>query len=217
MAAKREHHIKVVCPCCGQQRRIRDTPLLAAEETLRQCAVADYYGKGWAVKSAQLRSLQWACKGCLRDGRAIEAKPWLQSFGGYSGPCLAYFDTHLRCDDCHEDFVFSAKEQQFWYERLRFWMQSRPKQCPKCRRRRRALRRPQQLIQAELAQLDPNNPEQLLRLAALYYRNGSHRKAAEFLGRAKNQARKRGQLDAFTKQIEEWRNRMEFDAPKGEG
>ncbi|WP_420841919.1 zinc-ribbon domain containing protein [Fimbriiglobus ruber] len=44
------------------------------------------------------------------------------------------------CEDCKQPFVFTASEQQFWYETLKFWVQSHPKQCISCRRVRRAKR-----------------------------------------------------------------------------
>ena len=34
--------------------------------------------------------------------------------------------------------MFKASEQRFWYEELRFWIDSLPKCCPKCRQSQRA-------------------------------------------------------------------------------
>lgn len=53
-------------------------------------------------------------------------------------PYFAFIDVELPCNRCGNVFLFSAKEQQHWYETLQFWVQSRPKQCLPCRR---ALRR----------------------------------------------------------------------------
>jgi hypothetical protein len=66
----------------------------------------------------------------------MEANPVVQKFCDHP-PYLAYFDVPLRCEDCGSTFVFEAKEQQFWYEELKFWVQSRPKQCAACRKLRR--------------------------------------------------------------------------------
>jgi hypothetical protein len=37
------------------------------------------------------------------------------------------------CSKCNALFTFSAKEQQFWYEQLRFWADSVPVDCLDCR------------------------------------------------------------------------------------
>jgi hypothetical protein len=45
-----------------------------------------------------------------------------------------YIDAAFRCRRCREEFLFSAKEQQFWYEECRFWIDSVPRACPACRK-----------------------------------------------------------------------------------
>ena len=136
---------KVTCPCCGKDRDVvGGTPLLQLEDKLRQANLTPWWktSEGWSVEEAQKGKLQWACRYCLKSERAIEANPVVQKFCDYP-PYLAYFDTKLRCEDCGSMFVFSAKEQQFWYENLKFWVQSRPKQCLDCRRARRERKREQ--------------------------------------------------------------------------
>ena len=39
----------------------------------------------------------------------------------------------LFCKKCNDTFVFSAKEQQHWYETLKFWADSVPIECQDCR------------------------------------------------------------------------------------
>jgi hypothetical protein len=129
---------KVTCPCCKKPRNVADgTQLLEQENELRQ-QNADPWGRpeGWSVEAAESGRLQWACDRCLKGGQAIRGCPAVQTFCDYE-PYFAYFDVELRCEDCEQQFVFSAREQQFWYEQLKFWVQSRPKQCVSCRRIRR--------------------------------------------------------------------------------
>ena len=128
---------KVTCPCCKKPRSIDATPLLQQEEELRRKNADPHRrAEGWSVEVAQTGRLQWACNLCLKNGKAIKANPAIQTFCDWE-PYFAYFDVELRCEDCQQQFVFSPKEQQFWYENLKFWVQSRPKQCVSCRRARR--------------------------------------------------------------------------------
>ena len=68
--------------------------------------------------------------------------PVVQKFCNHP-PYMAYFDVPLRCEDCDSQFVFEATEQKFWYEELKFWVQSRLKQCVACRQLRRERKREQ--------------------------------------------------------------------------
>lgn len=136
---------KVKCPCCRQNRdAVKGTPLLAIELQLCQHNAAPWWGsyEGWSIEKAKLGQLQWACNFCLKRGDAITARPWVQTFCDFC-PYFAYFDVSLRCQDCQSMFVFSALEQQYWYEVLKFWVQSRPKHCIACRRARRERRQKQ--------------------------------------------------------------------------
>jgi hypothetical protein len=65
-------------------------------------------------------------------GRALEAKPWLQTYLDFP-PRFAYFEIKKRCEHCKKCFIFSSTEQYKWYEQYKFWVQSEPKQCPACR------------------------------------------------------------------------------------
>lgn len=139
-AVKQKHKPqKATCPCCKKPRDlVAGTPLLALEDELRrQNADPLCRPVGWSFEAARAGRLQWACNQCLERGRAIRGTPAIQTFCDYE-PYFAYFDVELRCEDCEKQFLFSAREQQFWYERLKFWVQSRPKQCRRARRQRLA-------------------------------------------------------------------------------
>jgi uncharacterized protein (TIGR02996 family) len=129
------------CPRCGNRCTVANTNLLRAEaEWLATGAFDTRRPPAWAVEAARAGELQWACDNCIREGRALEGHPALQTWCDYN-PYFAFIDTELRCEDCQEQFVFAATEQRYWYETLKFWVQSRPKQCIPCRRARRARRR----------------------------------------------------------------------------
>jgi len=48
-----------------------------------------------------------------------------------------YIDAHFRCAECGADFVWSAQEQQAWFETYRFWIDSHPRLCRPCYAKRR--------------------------------------------------------------------------------
>jgi Probable zinc-ribbon domain len=136
--AKAKQSDKLLCPCCGERRSIADTKLLQAEaEWLATGAMDTRRPPGWSVEEARAGRCHWACVRCFEAGRALEGHPALQTWCDYS-PYFAFIDAELQCEDCGKPFVFAAAEQRFWYETLKFWVQSRPKQCIPCRRTRRA-------------------------------------------------------------------------------
>jgi hypothetical protein len=142
---KRIKSQKIICPCCSKERvAIEGTSLQQLEDKLREANLSPWWNskKGWSIEEASKGKLQWACKYCLKAGRASEANPVVQKFADYP-PYLAYFDVSLRREDCGSVLVFQADEQRFWYEQLKFWVQSRPKQCTACRKLRRDRQREQ--------------------------------------------------------------------------
>lgn len=129
------------CPCCGEARPVAGTALLRAEaEWLATGASDPRRPPGWSVEAAREGRLLWACSRCIRAGLALEGRPSLQTWCDHD-PYFAFIDAQLTCRDCGRSFAFSAAEQRHWYEALKFWVQSRPKQCLPCRRARRARRR----------------------------------------------------------------------------
>lgn len=55
-----------------------------------------------------------------------------QAYGLY-GPLSSYVEGTKICTNCQQSFIFSAKEQQYWYEQLKFNLKSSPKNCSPCR------------------------------------------------------------------------------------
>ncbi len=131
------------CPCCLKLRSYENaTPLPDLEEEILQKQLLWWGKPGWILNEAKKGTLQWACSHCLKKQKAIRAYPEAQKYLDHP-PYLAYFATEIACEDCKETFVFSAQEQQYWYEELCFWVQSRPKHCKTCRQIRRERRQEQ--------------------------------------------------------------------------
>jgi tetratricopeptide (TPR) repeat protein len=82
-------------------------------------------------------------------------------------PRYFYVNVQKTCIQCGQDFIFSAKEQKYWYESLKFHFDSFAIRCPKCRRRRRsekALNKQIAVVKKAL-QDEPYDPSLLLSLA----------------------------------------------------
>ena len=98
---------------------------------------------------------------------SIRANPLLQNYTS-SGPAYFYQDQKRHCVQCRETFVFSAKEQRFWYETLQFSMHTDAVRCVDCRRKRRTLKSAQVRYAKVAAFADSNEPEQLIEFASAY-------------------------------------------------
>jgi hypothetical protein len=185
----------IKCPCCGEPAKLGPNyPPISQEEKFRLNVTRSVLLEpGWSLRTAKYSKLYWACKKCFRDGRALEAKTWLQTHLDRA-PRFAYYDLKKRCKDCKKPFVFSSTEQQKWYEVYKLWVQSEPVHCLACRRLRRKRAAAHKELASSLAELNPQDPLQLAKISDLYLTVGSARKAAEYLARAKNRA---GGLEAL--------------------
>ncbi len=201
MLPSKRRKTELVCPCCsvtrGEQAKqhLLDIELKCDRHKLKVW----WMDEGWSIQAAMAGSLQWACPICLKRSIAFQGKPWLQTWCDYT-PYFAFFDVKLNCEDCKNKFVFSASEQQFWYEKLQFWVQSRPKQCKNCRKVRRQIKQANTELQELLKNCDRNNSIDLAKLARLYFDINSYKSGSEFLKRAINIAKrnkKEDELKAF--------------------
>jgi hypothetical protein len=194
------------CPCCSKERTASQArTLLSLEKKYNENYQDPYSGpppEGWILKVAgnKDRKLAWACDVCLSEGRAIRAEPWRQ-LTGLMYPFFAYIDQSLPCEDCGKDFKFSAQEQRYWYDVLQFQIDSYPKQCAPCRRKRRIYKRHFHDLQRAIEALDSNSSEQLAHVAEGFLKIGSPQKALEFFRRARNKARKQSDKDQFQQRI----------------
>jgi hypothetical protein len=113
-------------------------------------------------------------------------------------PRYFYVDAERSCVQCGGPFVFSAREQKYWYETLKFHFDSVAIRCLDCRRRQRTDRALNAQIAAATEQLltDPDNPTHLLDLAEALVRyhertgSGSLNRAVEAARRAVRQAKR---------------------------
>lgn len=179
------------CPRCQQMQDLATQTCLLQMQELHPCHTwsegerqptqlcfyeqtedGTYICRGdWAIHLAT-NNAQWACNACLVSGQAIPGQPWLQTWVDHR-PYLAYWDRQKICRDCHTDFIFSAREQRYWYEELKFWVQSDAIHCLSCRRARREKKALQRQLQQQLALLDETNCQQLLHVASLALQDGS--------------------------------------------
>ncbi len=69
---------------------------------------------------------------------AIKADVTKQNFSVM--PRCWYIDAWFYCDECKQEFCWTAKEQKHWFEDCTFFVHSYPKKCPACRQKRRVAR-----------------------------------------------------------------------------
>ena len=152
----------LICPCCGVSRNVSEqvAPLRIELQMQTHKPVWANLELGWSVTAARNKWLSWACEACIKAGRALEAKPWLQNHGCFLMK-FAYVDEVKTCSDCGNEFVFAATEQLYWYETLEFLIYSEPKQCVSCRHKRRKVKQANLEIGEMLGSFEGSIPELL--------------------------------------------------------
>ncbi|MBK8154170.1 MAG: zinc-ribbon domain containing protein [Saprospiraceae bacterium] len=75
----------------------------------------------------------------------------------------------MECEKCGENFIFEKEEQQYWYEVLKFWVQSFPKNCKKCREILKQEKDLNNKLSKILKNLNKNNPGELIEISQLYF------------------------------------------------
>lgn len=116
-------------------------------------------------------------------------------------PRFFYLDQTRQCAECGRDFVFSGKEQKFWYEELKFHFDSVAIRCLDCRRRQRtrnglnsALSRAKRRVAEE-----PLNPICQLKLAEALvrlYEHTGHGDLTEAIAAARKASRSPGRTES---------------------
>lgn len=95
---------------------------------------------GVKIPEADLRRDFWRLHGdTLFAETALIAETEKQNFAIY--PRKYYVDVLRSCHTCHRPFIFFAKEQRYWFETLRFFVDADCVHCPDCRRESRAVQR----------------------------------------------------------------------------
>jgi hypothetical protein len=135
------------CPVCGRKISLKNqgkrflsiahiVPWFLSYEELLKAIVQGAFRDSHSNRD----KIYWACDNCLENGKAILADPKVQTYIDCA-PYYAYFDLYFDCETCKKNFLFSATEQKFWYESLKFWVQSQPKDCADCRQEKRKKKR----------------------------------------------------------------------------
>ena len=179
------------CPVCGDLSNSKSKTFLEQMQYLVSNKLPWYAWSDWGdealyskgVKSSELGSFlkevkrqpnliklfkqghfEWACDDCFDANRVIESKIEEQTFCD-SPPYLAYVDKSKECQACGTEFIFSKEEQKYWYEDLKFWVQSIPKNCKRCHKKIRDERNLNTRLSKLIKNLDNQNSEQLTALS----------------------------------------------------
>jgi hypothetical protein len=130
-----------ICPICGAEVNLREQQSLSKDRLKAPwfCKYEDILssieeGTGRDPHSDR-KVIHWACNDCINSGKALLADSREQTFCDCY-PYLAYFDEQRECQECGNQYTFDKGEQQYWYEKLKFWVQSRPKLCKECYKKR---------------------------------------------------------------------------------
>ena len=114
--------------------------------------------------------LIWACDDCFKNKKAIPSIPEKLFTGGWSP--LVHFDSELKCQRCQEDFIFSKKEKQFWYEGLMFHIDAQPSNCVECRRVVRKEKKDNTRLSDLLKNKENLSKDELNEVSQIYFRMG---------------------------------------------
>jgi hypothetical protein len=95
---------------------------------------------GTKIAEHELRRGFWRLRDdTLFPETALVANTVEQNYAVY--PRKYYVDVLHSCRTCHRPFIFFAKEQHYWFETLRFFVDADCVHCPDCRRKSRAVQR----------------------------------------------------------------------------
>ncbi|MCU0391286.1 MAG: zinc-ribbon domain-containing protein [Thermoflexibacter sp.] len=170
---------KLKCPCCKGE-----VYSSAAQQTLKLSPQVWFWIDKYELVLENLQrdedTFQWACDDCLNSQKAIIANPEIQTYCDYP-PYLAYFDIEKKCTVCGENYIFSAEEQKFWYEELKFFVQGESKSCVKCRQKKRHKNNLTSELSSLLKDKHNLNQKQLLRIAEIYGKLGRVDKQTYFI------------------------------------
>jgi hypothetical protein len=75
------------------------------------------------------------------------------------GPPMWYVDEHHKCKDCGREFIFTARQQQHWFEVLQIPIHVIANRCAGCRRKQRSEIAAQKRHMAEMAKR-PRHPNE---------------------------------------------------------
>ena len=74
-------------------------------------------------------------------------------------PRSLYVDIVETCEVCHRPFIFFAREQQYWFETLGFWIDAHCTRCCECRRKEHEIKSMQRKYEMLVTKPDRSNDE----------------------------------------------------------
>jgi hypothetical protein len=116
----------------------------------------DESGRGRGVLPSEVRKL---------PAGALLAGPGRQNCG-MGGPHYIYLDIRRVCRDCRSPFVFTATEQQHWFETMLLWNEIIARSCPDCRRKQRHHRISHQRLGEAIRRLEEHPDDEEAHLQA---------------------------------------------------
>ena len=188
MGKKRKKYIAstVRCTSCDRRRGSNDLELLKAWV----CTHFHYDDSVDIVQFARDTYIKWVCDPCLKSGKALRANIQRErpDGGTYTVLCYVYVDIHQHCLACKSEFVFSQKEQRFWYEELDPPIKGGKSYCNACRKEVKAAQIKKKAANAEKAELghlisnlDPTDVQQLEAIINIFVKWENVEKARFYL------------------------------------
>lgn len=166
---------EVICPCCRELKTASSLTNIIGRKFFFLTAETSVN-----FEMLQTGSSGWACDDCIKAGKALLANPRKQQYCDQT-PYLFYIDYEKECTTCHEKFIFKKEEQLYWYEELKFWVQSVPVNCLSCRKKVRHQKELSRLLEKETIK----GYEELIKISDIYREIGNIPKATEYSRKAK--------------------------------
>lgn len=95
---------------------------------------------GFTIRDSELRRGYWRLsRDELFPETALPADTSKQNYAVF--PRAYYVDVARTCRSCTRRFIFFAREQRYWFETLRFFVDADCVLCPECRRTAHSLKR----------------------------------------------------------------------------
>jgi hypothetical protein len=143
---------------------------------------------GLAVPEEEIRESFWSLqRETMFPESVLAARPDEQNYGTF--PRLYYVDVLRNCRSCGLRFIFFAKEQRYWFETLKFFVDADCVLCPDCRRESRSINRRVRRY-SDLMKRKARTPDDLQTLvddATYLFERGTLRNVST-LGKLKNDA-----------------------------
>lgn len=88
---------------------------------------------GYLYSKEEIESAHWRYASLRYFAEtAIPADITKQNYAVY--PRKIYIDIEAHCSGCQREFIFFALEQKYWFEELKFWVDSHCIKCVNCRK-----------------------------------------------------------------------------------